>query len=76
MGFSLGSVTANISELKDVWDNLNAFNWSGLVAAVQKVRQAKGNTGTLDRVENYARNAESEGIDFPGSFHGLAQLVR
>lgn len=75
MGFNLGSVSANVSELKDVWENLNARNWSALIAAVQNVRQEKGNTGTLDKIENYARGAESEGKDFPQSFNGLAQLV-
>lgn len=75
MGFNLGSVSANIGELNDVWNNLNARNWSGLVEAVQKVRQEKGNTGTLDKVENYARNAESEGKGFPDNITGLAQLV-
>lgn len=75
MGFSLGSVTANMGELKEVWDKLNISSWGGLIDAVRQTREDKGNTGTLDRIENFATTAENEGNKFPDSFNGLAEMI-
>lgn len=75
MAFGLNDLI-NLSDVKDVWGNLEENNWQGLLNAVRKVRDEKGNNETLDKLEEAGRNASSQGTDFPDDLSDLTGLVR
>lgn len=74
MAFSLDNLK-NMSDVKDVWDNLQEKNWQGLFNAVRKVREEKGGNATLDKLEETGQKAKSDGQDFPNSPADLAKMV-
>ncbi|PLS81605.1 hypothetical protein CYG49_01755 [Candidatus Saccharibacteria bacterium] len=65
----------NLGDLKEVWNRLQERNWSGLIEAIQEVRDEKGNTEPLTKTEAAAHQAEAEGYDFPQNPIELAKLL-
>lgn len=74
MGFDFGQFK-DLGDLKDVWDKMPEKSWSGLITAINEVRQAKGDSESLNKAEKKAGVAISEGRDFPDNPMELVKFL-
>lgn len=76
----LGNIAGNLSslpKLKEVWDDIQDKNWSGLMESLRNHKDDDGgkHKEMLDDVEAKARQAQDEGKEFPNSPEDLMKLI-